>query len=416
MKIGIRFRWMATIATLAVLAACGDATSPVITTDAGRDVLPVEDLASPDATTTDAPRPDAPIPEDPGAPLDADDATAPVDPGQAADAPLPDTPPPQDAQESDSWNDTAPDPDVPVADAPGDPDASEPQGTAPDGPGPHAWTTGTTTVSRGNRKTPAVVYVPNRPQDGPFPVVVFVPGFQTDSGSYRRTIERIASHGFVVVRCDPPDPLIGVDHREMAADVSAVLDWVLGTGSPAAGVADPARIAAMGHSLGGKVATMTAFLDARIGALLALDPVNGGGPSGYADSRPDIVPDQVTPLTIPMGFAGETTNGTGSLLSPACAPTDQNFQTFYEAAVNAPWVAEWTFAGADHMDFLDVEECNWTCRAACAQGSAAPEAVVAGTRTLSVAFLRHALKDEAAMLPWLVGAQVPTGVTVRSRP
>lgn len=416
MKIANRLRWMTTIATLGVLAACGDGSSPVIPGDVGPDAGPIADLAPSDTTMTDAPRPDAPIPEDPGALLDADDATVPVDPGQATDTPLPDTPPPQDAQESDSWNDTDPIPDVPVADAPGDPDASEPQVTAPDGPGSHAWTTGATTVSRGNRKTPAVVYVPNRPQDGPFPVVVFVPGFQTDSGSYRRTIERIASHGFVVVRCDPPDPLIGVDHREMALDVSAVLDWVLGAESPAVGVADPERIGAMGHSLGGKVATMTAFRDARIGALLALDPVNGGGPTGYADSRPDIVPDQVAPLAIPVGFAGETTNGTGSLLSPACAPTDQNFQTFYQAAVNAPWAAEWTFAGADHMDFLDVEECNWTCRAACAQGSAAPEAVVAGTRTLAVAFLRHALKNDAAMLPWLVGTQVPADVTVQHRP
>jgi len=54
---------------------------------------------------------------------------------------------------------------------------------------------------------------------------------------------------------------------ERAADVSAVIDWLIA--ERAALGADPARIHVMGHSAGGSVALFAAALDDRIGAALA---------------------------------------------------------------------------------------------------------------------------------------------------
>jgi pimeloyl-ACP methyl ester carboxylesterase len=416
------------ISRLAVLAAlgmfavsCAGSSVPGLVDDVivpdggGADFDPSFDTTDRDVLSDAAPV------EDPGVPGDAASAdttqndTADLDTADPEDLePSPDAVPgdagPQDSGPVDPGiSDGAEVPDD------GQSDAFEPEAPPPDGPGPYTWTTESTTVRRGGREIPAVVYLPQDVPGGALPVVLFIPGFQTDSSKYAGTLERIASYGFVVVRCDPPDPLTSVDHREMAADVSAVLDWTLGDSS-AALVADPGRVAVMGHSLGGKVATMAAFRDDRFGALFGIDPVNGGGPTGYADSRPDIVPDEVEALVIPVGFVGETTNGSGTLIMPACAPSDQNFQTFFDAATAAPWAAEWDFAGADHMDFLDVEACDWLCRLACAQGSAGPEAVVAGTRALAVAFLRRHLRAETSMDAWLVGESVPADVGVRARP
>ena len=80
----------------------------------------------------------------------------------------------------------------------------------------------------------------------------------------------------------------------------------------------------------------------------------------------------------------------------------------------APWVAEWDFSGADHMDFLsDPEGCGLLCTQ-CTSGSADPAQVVSGTMTLMVAFLRqHLVGDDLGA--YLTGDLVPPGVTVRSR-
>ena len=91
-----------------------------------------------------------------------------------------------------------------------------------------------------------------------------------------------------------------------------------------------------------------------------------------------------------MGFAGETTDQSG--FQP-CAPADQNFQTFYAAASSAVWAAEWTFVGADHMDFLDNPNCGLTCTL-CTQGSADTTLVRQALWTLEVAFFRlHLIGD-----------------------
>ena len=312
----------------------------------------------------------------------------------------------------------APDPgvDAPVADPDGGPVAAGDPGAA----GPYALGAPITdTVVRGSRRTPVRALVPTLPLGETAPLVVFLPGFQLDAAQYAVTQERIASHGFVVVGADPTATFTSANHVEMAADAVAVIDWALAAPGLASAI-DPARIAMMGHSLGGKVSTMTAARDARVRALVLLDPVNGtAGPlSGHTASAPDIVPEQVTPLDIPMGIFGETLDGSGGFGGMACAPAAYNYTTFYDAASagSSPWVAEWTLTGANHMQFLDNRAtCGLTC-SFCAMPSASDAGVLTAVRTLSVAFLRRHFRGEAAMDAYLTGGALPAGVTTRHDP
>ena len=296
-------------------------------------------------------------------------------------------------------------------------DAGDPMATDPSAAGPYDLDEHDDSVSRDQRDTPVTAHLPEPTGTERFGLVVFVPGFRLESSRYEPLAERIASHGFVVVRADPPDPLFGIDHVEMALDVTAVIDWALADATVSARLLPNPPIAVMGHSLGGKVTTMTANRDARVAALLGLDPVNAGHPvRGYSAELPDIVPDELSALAIPVGFVGETTNSMGSGLSPACAPTDQNFATFYDAAMQAPWAASWELQGADHMDFVDDRaSCGLVC-SACPDGPADDADVQAAVHTLAAAFIRRHLAGDTAMDAWLTGNRVPSLATVQRRP
>ncbi len=273
--------------------------------------------------------------------------------------------------------------------------------TTPDVMGPYAATTVSGTVSRGNRKTPIVVHLPTGL--GAAPMIVFVPGASLNTAMYLPTIERLASHGFVVVRADPSfSAFPATEHAVMMADVKAVIDWVL-VQSALAGRIDSTRIAVAGHSLGAKLAIMTAFSDPRVKAVFGIDPVNA--------QAPDVVPDQVSGLALPMGFAGETIDATGTLM--ACAPASGNYTTFYEAATSATWSAEWTFADTNHMDFVD--NCSGLTCGFCNAASGDAAVARASLRILAVAFFRLHFRAESTMTTWLTGVSVPAEITTRHR-
>jgi predicted dienelactone hydrolase len=275
--------------------------------------------------------------------------------------------------------------------------------------GPLSFTATTTTVTRSGRSIPVRALVPAGAAGAP--LLVFAPGFQLQADFYAPFLEHLASHGFVTVGADPPASLLtSVDHVAMAEDLGAVITWAL---EELGAAVDPARIATLGHSLGGKVAVMAAHRDERVAAVFTLDPVNGGGPSGYSDTRPDIVPTEVASLAIPLGFVGEKTNATGSLFRPACAPADQNFETFFQAADASPRAYQWEILGADHMDFVD--DCGFRC-GLCKEGTADAADVLALTRTLALAFFKRHLLNEAAYEAWLSGAAVPNGVVAARKP
>jgi len=398
------------VALLLASTACGSGNTPALE---NRDIPAVGEDPAPEAT----PAGDLPGPRDAGP---GDDG--PADPGTRQDAPPPgDLPQIPDLTESGPADlappdDTKPlDPGLPAD--PGSPDTSpadpgSPPETADPGlPGPLSTTTTKADVRRGNRTIPVVAHVPAG--TGPWPLVVFLPGFQASTDLYQGTVDRLATHGFLVIRATPPGSLFNVSHVEMRDDARAVIDWALDDQGPLGGKADPSRIGIMGHSLGGKISVMTAFSDARVRAVFAMDPVNGGNPiTGYSASLPDIVPDQVAPLAIPLGLPGEDWSAThAAALSPSCAPADQNYRTFYDAAASAPWKALWSLGGADHQDFVDdPEACGFTC-SVCPDGPGDDAAQVAAARTLMVAFFRRHLLGETAMEDWLTGSRVPGEVT-----
>ncbi|MBN2361222.1 MAG: hypothetical protein JXR83_17335 [Deltaproteobacteria bacterium] len=117
------------------------------------------------------------------------------------------------------------------------------------------------------------------PDPGPFPLVVFTPGFSTTHRSYRHFIDHFASHGIAVLGVTPAQ--VGffdeANNPANVGEVRAAIEWAL-VQSPLAGKIDLDKIATAGHSQGGKLAFFTAAEDTRIKIVIGYDPQNGGGP------------------------------------------------------------------------------------------------------------------------------------------
>lgn len=150
--------------------------------------------------------------------------------------------------------------------------------------------------------------------------------YQIEASRYDSLHEHLFGRGFSVVRADPSAGFFDTDHVAMREDGRAVLDWALEERARE-NPGDSIRVGVLGHGLGGKIAFMIASADSRVEAVLGIDPVNGGGGfGGYSAARPDIVPDPVQTISIPVGLFGELTDSEGVGLAPACAPSDQNFR------------------------------------------------------------------------------------------
>lgn len=363
----------------------------------------------------------------PGTPVEDSDSGAPQDAGLADTAVVDTAAPVDSASPADTgavdgtagWDAAAADAGMGadsavVVDAAGAQDAALADAGAvvedPGATGPHAVTTSAWSVTRGSRTTEITVYAPDLAL--PRGVLAFAAGFQLGVSRYSVLLEHLASHGFLVLACDLVQGL-DADHVAMALDLDAVLDAAFAAGGPAAGLSAPRGV--LGHSLGGKVAVMAAFRAGDVAAVLAIDPVNGAGNGDYTATRPDIVPAEVQGLTMPLGFAGETVNASGGLGGQACAPAEQNFQTFYAAATASSAAYQWDFAGADHMDFVDDTSWCLAC-AACTAGSADPDQVHADLRVLAAAFFLRHLAGQGAQESYLSGAGVPAAVTAQRRP
>jgi hypothetical protein len=119
-------------------------------------------------------------------------------------------------------------------------------------------------------------------------------------------------------------------------------------------------------------------------------------------------------LTVPAGFLGAGRGGEGGFggLSPACAPVEDNYRAYYDAAGSPSF--EYLIAESGHLDFTD--DCGFTCFTCPSAGDAsANRSYAAGTL---VAFFRVFLADDARYRPWVDGDRVTTvlpSVTFRSR-
>ncbi len=280
------------------------------------------------------------------------------------------------------------------------PDAPAVPLSAPDVAGPFAVTKSTATVAGGS----LVIYSPTI-SGRKVPLVIMKHGFQLKTSNYNELCTRIASHGFVVVGVDTGGSIVGgptnVDERDttVASIAYAITNLAL---------VDADKIAVMGHSRGGKIAAMVTAADARVDATLLLDPVNGCGMGAFSATCPDITATAIAnTITKPIGIMGETNNSGAN----SCAPAAQNYVTVRNAITNASWNVEWTFTGADHMDFTD--DGGGLAGLLCAAGPGNEAQIRKDMRTLSVAFMRRHLTNDTAMDAWLSGASLPAGIVKR---
>ncbi len=252
--------------------------------------------------------------------------------------------------------------------------------------------------SAAGRTVPASIFAPTTGTARP--LVIVSPGYQMTAGQYESYARHLATWGFVVLLTTYADTSFFPGHPALAADIKSVVDWALAQSSLSL---DATKIATAGHSLGGKISIYAATLDARIGAIVAWDPVDSTSPS--------VAPQLMTSLTAALAVVGETTNGGGGGMP--CAPSAENFQQFYAAAPSP--ALEVTVNDADHMDWVDDPSCGFC--GFCSPGAADAERSRRVTRRLNVAWLRRHLLADTAMDAWLsTPPELATGhVALRSR-
>jgi predicted dienelactone hydrolase len=294
-------------------------------------------------------------------------------------------------------------PSTQVVDAPGTPGpdgagADAPGATtdpADDGPAQVGETAATIPGATVGRSLAATVFAPSG--GAARPLAIISPGFQMARAQYASYARHLATWGFVVILTDYAESGFAIDHDRIASDVPAVIDWALA--QPLA--IDAAKIATLGHSLGGKTSVFAAAKDARIKAVVAWDPVDSTNPS--------VAPQRMNGITAAIAVVGETTNGSGGFMP--CAPAAENFQQFYAAAPSPALSIAVT--GADHMDWVDDPSCGFC--GFCTPGTASPDLVRRVTRRVDVAWLRRHLLGDAAMDPWLTSPPEVAELVVEQR-
>ena len=249
---------------------------------------------------------------------------------------------------------------------------------------------------------------------GPFPVVLFLHGFQLSPSDYTSYGERLASFGYVVVMPHFPGSLFSSPtHAELLTATQHLLDWLESAnaaGGALEGAVDLSAIGIAGHSMGGKISYLTASADARIKAIFGVDAVDaGGGPlGGSATDYPSVAPERMGDIHVPFVSLGETTNGSGGGFGMACAPSDQNFEQYFAAAASPALKVD--VLGASHMSFLDNPSCGFTC-SACPSGTDDPATSRALAQKYMVAFFERTLRHDERYARWLTGADMAADVS-----
>lgn len=233
------------------------------------------------------------------------------------------------------------------------------------------------------------------------PLILFNHGFLLSSTGYRSYGEHLASHGFVVALPTFPMSFFNVHHAKLAQDVRFVIDYLLTSngkaGDPLEGRIDPDRIGASGHSLGGKLSLLEAVTDDRIRSIGVLDPVDAGNPLWNDPKRyPSVAPELMPQLDVPLLFIGAELGSILITFSP-CAPEDENYQRFFEAA-NGPAI-EVTQLDVGHGQYVDPgirDEAD-----PCARGEVSDAWVRSSSAAYLTAFFLETLTGSEAASIWL---------------
>lgn len=146
-----------------------------------------------------------------------------------------------------------------------------------------------------SRRLPTTIWYPSD-GGGPFPLVVFAPGYGATPASYAPLLTRIAAAGYVVaaptyplLSGQPAGPTDTVGWEDLYGDTWFVTSQVL-TDATVGGLVDPDRIAVAGHSDGAAIAFGDGFtpfrLDPRVRAVIAYAADAGQYPPYQPNGRP----------------------------------------------------------------------------------------------------------------------------------
>lgn len=225
--------------------------------------------------------------------------------------------------------------------------------------------------------------------DGPFPFVLFSPGFLLSGSAYQATGEILASHGIAVALLAYDVSLFTADHRVLAQDLRFALRNLPAAAEDRGVALDEERIGLVGHSLGGKLSFLAAADEPSVRAVAGLDPVDGGAPGTDDPIRFPRAADRMGEITVPKLLIGAE-RGDETQFGIPCAPRDMNYVRLFERAVATAW--EVTQVRAGHMDYLDNPDCGFAC-AVCVRG-ANPAQTRAAAQTYLVLFFHAHLTDD----------------------
>ncbi|MEZ4768815.1 MAG: hypothetical protein R2844_10380 [Caldilineales bacterium] len=219
-------------------------------------------------------------------------------------------------------------------------------------------------------------------EGGPFPGLVLGHGFARSRAQHANNGVFLASHGYVVVTLNFPNPL-SPDFDAWATQISAALDWMEAQNSDPLSLffdqIDTDRFGVLGHSAGGMATWVAASRDSRIKATMPLDPVPGGGfdltTLGAA-------------VTNPSGWTGAP----GSSCNASAS-----YNQFYPL-VQASHKAQYIVADATHCDFEDPT--NILCTAVCGSASEARRQI---WRRYTVSWLNYYLKGDTDYYYYIIG-------------
>ncbi len=217
------------------------------------------------------------------------------------------------------------------------------------------------------RTLPTYVWTPHGP--GPFPLVVFVHGYDNGPLTYQRFCSTLAASGYVVAApsfpLEDPQRGFGLDRGDLpneAADVSFVIGAL--EQGPLGEDLDAHRVAVVGHSDGADVALMMGFepstTDGRVKAVVA--------------DAPDPIETTVAPSSDPLLLVQGTADSVVPYTASQTVFGQVDAPTYYLSLLGAdhlppiaggtPWTPTIDSAVAD---FLDA-----------AIGGRAPEGALAG--------------------------------------
>lgn len=190
---------------------------------------------------------------------------------------------------------------------------------------------------------------PDRP--APFPVIIFVNGFQLKVTSYRAYADILTSWGYAVVQYQVPTKLIPIgviNDRDELKFFEPLLDALKekneDDSQPFKGLLNLNRIGIAGHSRGAKLALLH-FLAGRVETAFLIEPVDNSGQTPASDEFPDAIGElDAKEDSKKVGIVGAEIIG-------GCQPRGENFNDFWDAAKKGSWLS--VVAGAGHQTFVE---------------------------------------------------------------